>query len=252
MTTPIQHSSSSSPSLPQFHEPSHYHAFINLFRHLVTQYETHACIYYQGNRSTSFHCLTFGQVDHISTNLACHWAPFLPANGGGHNNHMPVGFLADHSVDYFICFLAILKLRIPFLALSPRNSNVAIAHLLEKSKARFLLSSKKYDLKATDACDLVNKQQCNDGNTLIISHQLFSTLDLEELLEDPLHRDASSIVNTRFTQEDEDMPVLYTHRFAAWRAMVCYETFLSCCLCILVQGPHPFPSLLSIQINGSC
>lgn len=244
MTTPIQHSSSFL-SLPQFHEPSQYHAFINLFRHLVTQYETRPCIYYQqGNRSTSFHCMTFGQVDHISTNLACRWASFLPVN----DDHTPVGFLADHSVDYFISFLAILKLRMPFLALSPRNSDMAIAHLLEKSRARFLLSSKKYDLKATDACDLVNKH----NGTLLISHQLFSPLDLEKLLQEPLHREASSIVNTQFTKEDEIMPVLYTHRFAAWRVMVYYESFLISCLCILVQGPHPFQSLLPIRINGSC
>lgn len=192
-------------SSPQFHNPSQYHAFINLFGHLVSKYKTNTCVYYQEGSSTLFHCLTYEQVDHISTNLACQWASsFLLA---GHRDRRPIGFLADHSVDYFICFLALLKLRVPFLALSPRNSNMALANLLEKSNAGLLIASRMYELKAMDACNIVK------SNHKTLHYQLISSLDLDTMKQEPLNPSAHTIINMHFTKEDDDMPVLIAHRF---------------------------------------
>ncbi|KAI7884620.1 acetyl-CoA synthetase-like protein [Lichtheimia hyalospora FSU 10163] len=199
MTTPV--SQYPLPLLP-FHEPTQYHAFINLFRYLAIQYKTNTCIYYQGDNA-SFHSLTYGQVDHISTNLACQWASFLLPH---HRDPRPVGFLADHSVDYFIYLVAILKLRVPFLALSPRNSNMAIAHLLEKSNAELVIASEKYIHQAMDACNIV-KTKYNKK----LSHQLLEPLNLEKMIQEPLHPCAHTIINTRFTKDDENMPMLITH-----------------------------------------
>lgn len=169
----------------------------------MSKYKTNTCVYYQEGSSTLFHCLTYEQVDHISTNLACQWASsFLLA---GHRDRRPIGFLADHSVDYFICFLALLKLRVPFLALSPRNSNMALANLLEKSNAGLLIASRMYELKAMDACNIVK------SNHKTLHYQLISSLDLDTMKQEPLNPSAHTIINMHFTKEDDDMPVLIAH-----------------------------------------
>ncbi|KAI9030907.1 hypothetical protein CLU79DRAFT_694734 [Phycomyces nitens] len=85
--------------------------------------------------------LSYEQVDRISTNLACEWKEAL-------QGIKAVGFIGDHSVSYLLSILAIMKLDILFIALSPRNSPSGIASILKKCDSKLIITSEKYNTLA--------------------------------------------------------------------------------------------------------
>ncbi|KAI9030909.1 hypothetical protein CLU79DRAFT_361249 [Phycomyces nitens] len=108
--------------------------------------------------------LTYKQVDHISETLAWEWSDHLY----GINS---VGFICDHSVFYLIAQLAIMKLGILFVALSPRNSADATTSLLKATDARCIITSHKYSRVAYKATTQLS-------NCKVLVHQ---TVDIENI-----------------------------------------------------------------------
>ncbi|KAI9030910.1 hypothetical protein CLU79DRAFT_884029 [Phycomyces nitens] len=98
--------------------------------------------------SELYKTLTYEQVDRISTNLAFEWIQNL-------HNVTTVGFISDHSPFYLISMLAIMKLGVVFLSLSPRNSADSDASLLKATSTRFIITSKKYENIARGAANQI-------------------------------------------------------------------------------------------------
>lgn len=113
-----------------------------------------------------------------------------------------VAFMADQSVQYFICVLACLKLKLTFLALSPCNSEAAVANLLEKTGCHFIFTTSKYGTLAKSAADQVPGTIC----------EVLSSFDLAGRLQHPLNPMASKILNKKFTEKDMNEIAVIIHR----------------------------------------
>lgn len=149
--------------------------------------------YYHSNKS--FHSLTYAQVDLVATNLACKWSSII-------KDTRTVSYLADHSIDYLIVLLALLKLRvIPFL-ISPRNSQAAIVHLMKTTTSKFLLASKKYQSIA-----MAISSSVKDMRELILS-----PLQLDVLTMEPYYSNYQDTLNHNFISSDITKTALIMHR----------------------------------------
>ncbi|KAI9252120.1 hypothetical protein BY458DRAFT_523405 [Sporodiniella umbellata] len=135
----------------------------------------------------TFKTLTYSDVDRITTNLACEWSDKVKDAG-------VISYIDDHKVDYCITMIALLKLRSTLFNISPRNSESAVAYLLEKSGSNTLIVSLKYKPMAIAA-----SSQIKD-----ISVHVTQPLDLELLLSQPLNKRYKDILSTRFDQRDLD------------------------------------------------
>ncbi|KAI8141740.1 hypothetical protein BJV82DRAFT_617342 [Fennellomyces sp. T-0311] len=125
-----------------------YCSFINLFEQQAVRYGDRILTRYQLPNQRGFKTMTYAQADRIASNLAYQWAPCL-------ENIDSVGFIADHSIHYFIAMLAIFKLQPVLLALSPRNPVAANVNLLTKTASRFLIVSEKYSHMAKECAEQV-------------------------------------------------------------------------------------------------
>ncbi|KAG0174801.1 hypothetical protein DFQ28_004462 [Apophysomyces sp. BC1034] len=143
---------------------------------------------------STYKTLTYGEVDRLSTNMACKFKTHT-------KNIECVAFIYDHSVNYLICMLAILKLRITMLALSPRNSEEAIVHLLTKTNSQLVIASEKYSRIAHAAVDQV--QGCN----VFVVDQI----DLKALLQEPLDPQAKDLLDHSFSLDDVEKIALIIH-----------------------------------------
>jgi acyl-CoA synthetase (AMP-forming)/AMP-acid ligase II len=139
--------------------------------------------------------LSYADVDRIATNLACSWAKDAQSTE-------VVSFISDHTINYLIVMLALLKLRVTLMALSPRNSEAADIDLLEKTQSKLLLSNVKYEEVAKGASSKVN------GVKLI----LLEPLNIEALAKEPLNPDHSKILDTNFSDADISKSALIIHR----------------------------------------
>ncbi|KAL0092093.1 hypothetical protein J3Q64DRAFT_1819681 [Phycomyces blakesleeanus] len=114
--------------------------------------------------------LTYEQVDRMSTNLALEWSKSIC-------EAVTVGFISDHTPFYLISMLAIMKLGVIFLSLSPRNSPDSDASLLKATETKFLIASTKYKNTAQSTASQV------EGCRVLI----FPDFDLEYLSKQPLN-----------------------------------------------------------------
>ncbi|KAI9031705.1 hypothetical protein CLU79DRAFT_694195 [Phycomyces nitens] len=91
--------------------------------------------------------LSYEKVDRISTNLACKLSQSL-------QGVKSVGVIGDNSIFYLLTILAIMKLDILFVALSPRNPPSAVAKILKQSDTDFIFTWQKY----TDLAENASKE----------------------------------------------------------------------------------------------
>ncbi|KAI9483645.1 MAG: hypothetical protein EXX96DRAFT_648358 [Benjaminiella poitrasii] len=171
---------------------NYFKAFINYVNVQCTIHSDKVLARYYSNGS--YKVLTYAEVNRLSTNLACKWAK--DAVGAE-----VISFISDHSVNYLITMIAIMKLRLTMMAVSPRNSEPAIVNLLEKTKSKLVISSEKYS-------DIANATASNVPGVKVITTPTF---DLEALLQEPLNPDHEKILNYGFSDEDKEKPALIIH-----------------------------------------
>lgn len=141
-----------------------------------------------------FNTLTYSQVDRIATNLACKWADKVKGTD-------VVSYIGDHGVDYLILMLAVMKLRITLLAISPRNSEAAVINLLEKTHSKVLITSEKYETLAKSSAAHVSGVQVILGDSL----------EIATLVQEPLNPDHAHLLNKEFSDEDITKSALIIH-----------------------------------------
>jgi long-subunit acyl-CoA synthetase (AMP-forming) len=168
-------------------------AFTNYISTLAKLYSDRVMVRYCSNGE--YKPLTYAEVDRISTNLACTWATDL------HGCEV-VAFMSEHSVSYMIIMLALLKLRVTMLAISPRNSEAAVVDLLEKTQCKLLIANIKYEAISKSATAQI------DGAKVIT----VQPLDIEALLQEPLNVDFEKILDSNFTEKDITKNALIIHR----------------------------------------
>ncbi|KAI8388610.1 uncharacterized protein BYT42DRAFT_543878 [Radiomyces spectabilis] len=173
-----------------------YYAFVNLFEQQVEIHANTVFARYLAvrNGSSTFLSLTYRQVDHLATNLACQWHPYL------HKADV-VGFIADHNIFYLISLVAILKLRVTFLSLSPRNLEADVVGLLHKTHAQVVMATEKYRHVATGAAS-----QTEHCEVIILP-----PFDLEKMLQEPLHPKADTLLNKHYTFDDIEKIAIIFH-----------------------------------------
>lgn len=171
----------------------HYKAFTNYMSALSKIHSDKVMVRYCSNGE--YKALTYAEVDRISTNLACSWANDL-------RGFELVSFMSEHSVNYMITMLALLKLRVTMLAISPRNSEAAVTDLLEKTQSKLLIANVKYEAISKSAAAQI------DG-VKVITIQSF---DIETLLQEPLNADFEKILDINFTDKDIMKSALIIHR----------------------------------------
>jgi acyl-CoA synthetase (AMP-forming)/AMP-acid ligase II len=176
--------------------PEKWNAFINYFNHQAQHYADEVYVrYYVEKNGGGFSSFTYGQINHLSTHLACKWSSCIETTE-------TAALLFDHSTDLLLSMLAIFKLRIPVLILSPRNSKAAISNLLLATKSKLLISSDKYKQVAKDAAS--NIKGCRAFS--------FSEYDLRHLEKQPLNRQLLSVLDGEFRHQDLDKISLILHR----------------------------------------
>lgn len=172
--------------------PNHFKAFTNFMN---IQSKVHAdkpfARYYS---NTGFKTLSYSQIDCVATNLACKWAKDA-------QNTRIVSFINDHSVNYLIVMLAMMKLRVTMMALSPRNSEAATVDLLEKTQSKLLVANVKYETIAKSVA-----LQVPDVKVIILE-----SLDLDTLIKEPLNPDHETLLNTDFSDNDIEKNALIIH-----------------------------------------
>lgn len=172
-------------------------ALINVFEDQVKKYADKVYARYYGrlqNGDLGYKTMTYADVDRIATNLACEWS-------GKVKGYNVVAFIADQSVQYFLCVLACLKLRATFLALSPRNSEAAVVNLLNKTDCRFIFSTPKYAALAQGAAAQVDGTVC----------QVLPSFDLAGRLKQPLNPKALQILDKKFSKKDIEKTCAIIH-----------------------------------------
>ncbi|GAN04859.1 hypothetical protein MAM1_0075c04324 [Mucor ambiguus] len=172
--------------------PKHFKAFTN---YMNQQTELHANkvfvrYYFDGECKN----LTYSDVDRLATNLACKWAYVT-------QDVDAVAFIGDHSIGYMVVMLALLKLRTPMFAISPRNSEATVFDLLKKSESKLLITEAKYEFigKAASA-------QIADVDLMVIS-----PLEISCLVKQPLNPHFQEFLNFEFSDKDIDKTALIIH-----------------------------------------
>ncbi|CEG84150.1 hypothetical protein RMATCC62417_17995 [Rhizopus microsporus] len=167
-------------------------ALINYLNKICKDNDDRILAYYHSNNS--FHSLTYAQVDLVATNLACKWSSII-------KDTRTVSYLADHSIDYLIVVLALLKLRVTPFLISPRNSQAAIAHLMKTTTSKFLLASKKYQSTAMAISSSVKGMR----------ELIMSPLQLDALTMEPYYPNYQDVLNHTFISSDITKTALIMH-----------------------------------------
>ncbi|KAI9243384.1 hypothetical protein BY458DRAFT_569237, partial [Sporodiniella umbellata] len=182
----------SNSEIPYLSTIRHYKSFVNLWKDKSKTFADRVFLRYPSNGL--FKTLTYSQVDHITTNLACQWSEKC-------QNTKVISYLGEHKVDYLLIFIALLKLRSVLFNLSPRNPAGTVAYLLKKTESSVLFSSKKLEPLAREAADHL-------GN---VSVNVIEPLDIEALVNEPLNKDYKKTLDFKFSDEDIKKPVLILH-----------------------------------------
>jgi long-subunit acyl-CoA synthetase (AMP-forming) len=137
---------------------NHFKAFTNYMTYQTQKYKDNILIRYHSQRGTdiTYKTLTYEETGVIATNIACRW-----------NKHTKgldtVAFLSSHSASYFIVMLALFKLRITMLCISPRNSEVSVVNLLQKTNCKLIIANETYmDLAGDSAKKASGTNVTND------------------------------------------------------------------------------------------
>ena len=171
--------------------PQYYKTFTNFMNHQASLHRNRVFASYC-SRGT-YKSLTYAQVDHLAINLACKWADLC-------QGVETVSVLADHNVGYVIILLAILKLRVKMMAVSPRNSEAAVINLLEKTGSKLLLAYSKFsDIASSSAAKV-------EGVKFVPID-----LDIDSLIQEPLNPDCETILNTNFSDDDIEKCAMIYH-----------------------------------------
>lgn len=143
--------------------------------------------------------LTYDQVDKITTYLAVSypWATSLLLSG---EPDAVVSYINDHSIDYLLTLLALMKLRVALFTISPRNSQGSVQSLMESTNSKLIIVGEKYEQLAKDAISTLPDTKCI----------VLQKLDIETLLLKEPHD--TSILNRSFSDDDILKPVLIFHR----------------------------------------
>ncbi|KAI7865365.1 hypothetical protein BDF14DRAFT_1730514 [Spinellus fusiger] len=166
--------------------------FLDFWNHQASKYEDNVFLRYAdkiNDGSETFRTLTYRQVNTITTNIACELHETV-------KDCESIGFIEDHSVSYMIYFLAIIKLRSIFIALSPRNSNEADANILQKTNSKLLVASVKYSKKAQTTADMVENCRVYIFPALDIAAEAKKMINpnADYLLKSTLENDSSTVI----------------------------------------------------------
>lgn len=177
--------------------PQHFKAFTN---YMTQQTEMHAdrvfARYYSNNKLST---LTYADVDRLAINLACKWSYTV-------QDVNVVSYIGDHNVGYMIVMLALLKLRIPMFAISPRNSEAAVIDLLKKTESKLLIIETKYESIGKAA----------SAHTADVDLKVIPPFDIDSLVKEDLNPHFQEFLNLNFSDEDVNKPALIMHRWARW------------------------------------
>lgn len=172
----------------------HFKSFTNYVSQQSQLYADNTFARYYFNES--FKTVTYSEIDRIATNLACKWSQDV-------RDTKVVAYLSDHTVDGLIVMLALMKLQVIMLAVSPRNSLAADVSLLEETKSKLLIASAKYQTIAeATALDV-------PGVNVI----LLDPFDIETLKKEPLHHRHQDILDYNFNDNDIIHDALIIHRY---------------------------------------
>ncbi|KAK4510075.1 uncharacterized protein ATC70_006244 [Mucor velutinosus] len=172
--------------------PQHFKAFTNYMNQQAKMHADKVFARYYSNGE--YKAMTYADIDRLAINLACKWSKDA-------KDIEVVSFISDHSLNYMIVMLAIMKLRITMLAISPRNSEAADVNLLEKTQSKLLIANVKYESIAKAAVSQV------PGVKLIV----IPPLDIEALLKEPINPSYQQILDLEFSDEDILKPALIIH-----------------------------------------
>ncbi|KAI9477981.1 MAG: hypothetical protein EXX96DRAFT_483709 [Benjaminiella poitrasii] len=172
--------------------PQYYKSFTN---YMNQQSKLHAeKVFAHYYTEDGYKTLTYEQVDRIATNLACQWADDAKEAN-------VVSFMSEHTVNYLMILLALLKLRQIVLLVSPRNSEAAAVNLLEKTQSKLVIANVKYEKFANEAAAQV-------PGVKVVTIQ---PLDIDSLLKEPLNPDYEKILDLEFSDDDILRDVMIIH-----------------------------------------
>jgi long-subunit acyl-CoA synthetase (AMP-forming) len=174
--------------------PNYFKAFVNYMNTLCKIHADKPLAHYFIN--SSFESLKYCQADRIATNLACKWDKDTKITE-------VVSYLGDHNIDYLITMMALLKLRVTMMAISPRNSEAAAINLLEKTQSKLLIANTKYESLARAAAAKISGVQ-----VLVVDN-----LDIPNLVKEPLSPAHESLLDYTFSEEDLTKSALIIHRY---------------------------------------
>ncbi|KAI7863275.1 hypothetical protein BDF14DRAFT_1959255 [Spinellus fusiger] len=141
----------------------------------------------------TYKTLTYEQFDRITTNLACEWKPMFKDN-----TH--IGYINDHTIDYLITYVSILKMNSILVCLSTRNSAAANASLLQNVNTTTLLAVPSYSTMAYDTSAIL-------GNCKVT---IVNPYDIDTMVENPLNPNAEEILKET-TRRDAKETTLVLH-----------------------------------------
>ncbi|KAI7863278.1 hypothetical protein BDF14DRAFT_1745587 [Spinellus fusiger] len=144
----------------------------------------------------TYKTLTYEQFDRITTNLACEWKPMFKDN-----TH--IGYINDHTIDYLITYVSILKMNSILVCLSTRNSAAANASLLQNVNTTTLLAVPSYSTMAYDTSAIL-------GNCKVT---IVNPYDIDTMVENPLNPNAEEILKET-TRRDAKETTLVLHRIS--------------------------------------
>lgn len=175
-----------------------YYSFINLFQKQAEKFKNNIYVRYEAVSNEGvieIKTLTYGQVDLITTNLACEFHEKL-------SRKAVISILEDHSVYYVILLYALFKLRVPVQMISTRNSLASVCSLLSQVNSECLVYGESYQ----DITEAVSKE------LMAIECLPRPCLNLEELSKVPLNPNFDQILDRDFTEKDLKRSLIIVHR----------------------------------------
>lgn len=172
------------------------YSFIRVFEEQVAKYADNTYTHVQIPNTNDFRQLTYSQVNKLANLLAGKLSASL-------EGEETVGFIADHTIYYLITMLALLKLRKTFMALSPRNSQAANVNLLNKTGAKFIVSSSKYKEIAE-----ASMHEAGHG----CRYMELKAFDIDEWLQQD-DKESQKVLDRSFSADDIEKIVLIIHRY---------------------------------------
>ncbi|KAI9251692.1 hypothetical protein EDC94DRAFT_642522 [Helicostylum pulchrum] len=173
--------------------PEYYKSLTNFMNIQCALYANTPYVYYYSNRR--YETLTYAQVDRLATNLACQLVHAT-------RDVETISFIGDHGAEYLITLLAMLKLRIPVVAISPRTSEAGVVNLLKKTSTTLLFVTPNYEAMANCV-----RMQCS----VLIKTAVLEALDMNRLLKKSRDVNHKRLLDYKFLDEDIEKTALIFH-----------------------------------------